>query len=112
MSKINLREKLCLHLCPHYKPSKKEELACKGYLIVERFVEEGREIPFVKSDKLIDAVTERMLRQHLCSTCSFYESDCDFAQQQEGAFPCGGFLLLGKLIEEHILSIDNMKDIR
>jgi hypothetical protein len=112
MSEINLRDRLCSRYCPYYKPSIKEELACKGFLVVKRFISDGKEIPFIKADKILDAGTENILREHLCISCPFYESDCDFAQHEDGAPPCGGFSLLGILIEASVLTIDNIKSIR
>ena len=112
MSEINLRDSLCLQFCPYFKPSKNEELACKGFLVIEGLISEGKEIPFIKSDKILDTGTEEVLRKHLCMTCPFYESDCDFAQHEDGAFPCGGFSLLGILTEAAVVTIDNIKGIR
>jgi hypothetical protein len=112
MSDINLRERLCLQFCPYYKPSKNEELACKGFLVVEELINEGKEIPFIKSDKLLKAHTEKILRENICISCLFYESDCDYAQEEEGACPCGGFSLLGKLLEARVLTVDNIEEIR
>ena len=112
MSEISLRERLCLQFCPYYKPSKDEELSCKGFLVVEGLIKEGKDIPFIKSDKLLEADTEMILRKNLCISCPFNESDCDYAQQEEGASPCGGFLLLGKLLETQVLTVDNIEDIR
>ena len=112
MSDISLRERLCLRFCPYYKPSKNEELACKGFLVVEELIKEGKEIPFMKSNKLLDADTEKILRENLCISCPFYESDCDYVQGAEGACPCGGFSLLGKLFETQVLTVDNIKDMR
>ena len=111
MSENSLRERLCLQFCPYYKPLKNEELACKGFLVVEGLIKEGKEIPFIKSDKLLEEDTEKILRKTLCVSCSFNESDCDYAQQEEGASPCGGFLLLGKLLATQVLTVDNIKDI-
>ena len=112
MSEISLRERLCLQFCPYYKTSKNEELACKGFLVVEGLIKEGKEIPFIKSDKLLEADTEKILGENLCGSCPFNESDCDYALQEEGASPCGGFLLLGRLLEAQVLTVDNIEDIR
>ena len=100
---------LCSRYCPYYKPSKKENLACKGFLVVERFLSDGNQIPFLKSDKICTAGAEEILREHLCPSCPFYESDCDFAQYEDGASPCGGFLLLAILIEESVVTSDTIK---
>ena len=109
MSESNLHEILCSRFCPYYKPSKEENLACKGFMVVERFISEGNEIPFIKSDKICDIGTEKTLREHLCVSCPFYENDCDFAQHEDGASPCGGFLLLGILMEESFVTVDDIK---
>ena len=108
MSKGNLRESVCLQFCPYYKPSKSEELACKGFLVIEGLIRQGKEIPFIKSDKILDADTEKILRKHLCITCPFYEDDCDFAQHEDGASPCGGFSWIGILIEASVITIGNI----
>ena len=111
MKENSLRERLCLQFCPYYKPSKNEELACKGFLVAEGLIKKGKEIPFIKSDKPLEADTEKILRENLCVSCSFNERDCDYAQKEEGASPCGGFLLIGKLLETQVVMVDNIKDI-
>jgi hypothetical protein len=111
MSENSLRERLCLKFCAYYKPSKNEELACKGFLVIEGLIKEGKEISFIKSEKLLEADTEKILRENLCVSCPFNESDCDYAQQEEGASPCGGFLLLGRLLETQVVTVDNIQDI-
>ena len=108
MKGINLEEKLCLNFCPYYKPGKMNELACMGFLVLERLIKKGKEIAFEKSDKKLYAATERTLIQHMCIRCSFYESDCDFIQKKEKALPCGGFILLGHLLETKIIAIDDI----
>jgi len=109
MNETDLRDRLCSQYCPYYKPLIKEELACEGFMVVKRLIREGKEIPFIKSDKILNACTENTLREHLCMSCPFYESDCDFAQHEEGASPCGGFLLLGVLIEAAVLTIEDIR---
>jgi hypothetical protein len=121
MSEINLRKKLCRNFCPYYKPSKKEELSCKGFQIIERLINKGLEIPFRKSDRPLDTATERTLIQHMCVVCPFYIKDCDFTMQYsidkkkvspQTCSPCGGFIFLGHLIESNIITIDNIDDVR
>lgn len=110
MDEINLYEKLCLKFCPYCKPVKNSELACMGRLVVERFIKEGREIPFEKSEKILDAAIEETLMQNMCIACPFYKDACDFIQQKEKSLPCGGFVLLGHLLKANIVTIDNIKD--
>ncbi|OGW41199.1 MAG: hypothetical protein A2Y97_11410 [Nitrospirae bacterium RBG_13_39_12] len=108
---MNLNEKLCLNYCPFYKPSKNEELACVGFLIVERLIKKGRAVPFEKySNKLDKAVDERLM-QNICPVCSFYKNECDFIQKKEKSSPCGGFILLGHLLKANIFTIENIKEV-
>jgi hypothetical protein len=112
MAEIDLHEKLCLNFCPYYKPTKSDRLACMGFIVVDRFIKQGMEIPFEKSHKMINKATGEKLAHNMCITCPFRESDCDFIQQKENSLPCGGFTLLGHLLEAHIITIDNIKDMR
>lgn len=105
--KIRLK-KLCREFCHYYKPSKNSELACMGSIVVERLLNKNLNIPFDKPKKF-DIVTEKKLEQTLCPPCPFYENDCDFVQS--GLAPCGGFILLGDLLEKNIISIDDIRNI-
>ncbi len=109
VNEINLDERLCLNFCPYYKPAKNDKLACMGFLVVETLIERGGEITFDASKKKLNAVTEEKLMQNLCIVCPFYEDDCDFIQQKEKSLPCGGFTLLGNLLEANIIGIDDIK---
>ena len=121
--RIDIRKKLCLNFCTYYKSSKDKELACRGFLIVEKLIEEGWGISFEKSGEKVGQTTVEMLILNMCKNCSFYENDCDFAASpphpplrkggQRGdkikkILPCGGFILLGQLIEMDIIGIDDI----
>jgi hypothetical protein len=110
MKSISLKKKLCLNFCPYYKPSNDNDLACMGFLVIERLIKKGKKISFKKMSKALDGMTEKLLKKHLCTVCSFYESDCDFAAQKENASPCGGFILLGHLLETNIITIDDLNN--
>lgn len=75
---VNMQSALCRNFCPYYKLSKNEELACMGYLVVERLLNKGRKIPFGKSQKKLDEATEEALVRIMCGECSFYKDGCDF----------------------------------
>lgn len=83
-----------------------------GFLVIERLMQRGMNILFEKPSQWSDPGNQEELMVTLCPVCPFYENDCDFAQRQEGALPCGGFLLLGELIKRRIISIDIIKEIR
>jgi hypothetical protein len=111
MNETNLRKSLCQAFCKYYKPVKREELACMGFLVIEKLMRKGKEIPFDVFKEKMHLSTEEMLTEELCVLCPFYEEDCDFVQHRELP-PCGGFLLLGHLFDTKVISIDNIRDVR
>ncbi|MEK6581389.1 MAG: hypothetical protein AABY50_07490 [Nitrospirota bacterium] len=107
----NIVKNLCKKRCKYYKPSKDNELACKGFTVIEKLIKNGKEISFNKSGKKLNASTEKKLIEGMCVACSFYEDGCDFAARKKDAAPCGGFILLGYLLNEDIINMDDMKNI-
>lgn len=106
--KSSLAGKLCKNYCRYYKPSKDKGLACKGFLAIERLIGEGREIPFDKAEKGLEVGTEKALIKKICKGCPFFEDGCDFVMKGDGSLPCGGFILLGHLMEKKIIAIDDI----
>ena len=102
---MTLKKRLCAQCCPHFKPVKNNDLACKGYSIIEKLLQEGRDINFQRSDKVLAETTEQLLSTHICLFCTFYEEDCDFIQHEKNSSPCGGFTLLGQLLESNSITI-------
>jgi hypothetical protein len=109
--KGNLQEILCKQFCRYYKPAGTENLACKGFLVIEAFMKKGKKIPFQKTETQLCPQTEGTLIGTLCITCPFYENDCDFVRQKKDCSPCGGFTLLRSLLGKNIISIDDIKNI-
>jgi hypothetical protein len=103
-----LEKRLCKIYCPYYKPSKNKELACKGFSVVEKLLQERKKITFLISEKILKGVTKEMLVLNMCITCPFYEKDCDFIQNAKNSLPCGGFTLLGQLLESDSITIDDI----
>ena len=108
---MDLVKKLCGNFCSYYKPSKDEELACRGFFVVKKLIEAGKEISFEESNERADPLTEEDLRTALCQTCPFYDGDCDFILQEGAAMPCGGFIFLRLLLDRGIICIDDVRDI-
>jgi hypothetical protein len=106
---IDLDKMICIRFCPYYKPGKNEGLACLGFTIIERLIEQGINIPFENFHHEPDSTTEERLIQTICIVCPFSQNDCDFFTRKKDVRPCGGFKLLGYLIENHSISL---KDIR
>ena len=75
-----------------------------GFLIIERLIADGKIIPFVADVKEINNLTQEILIQNLCHSCPFFGDDCDFVKDRK-ASPCGGFSLLGHLLETKAISI-------
>ncbi|KAF0144302.1 MAG: hypothetical protein FD156_1987 [Nitrospirae bacterium] len=107
----NIVKNLCKKHCKYYKPSKDNELACKGFTVIEKLIKNGRKISFNKSEKKVSASTGKKLIGNMCVACSFYEDGCDFAAEKKGAPPCGGFILLGHLLDGKIITIDDIVNI-
>ena len=111
MKSGTLSRELCKTYCQYYKPSKEEGLACRGFVVVKRLIEMGKQISFEGPNRRSGPLTEADLRKDLCPSCQFYKSDCDFILQEGAAMPCGGFILLGLLIENGMICIDDVRDI-
>ena len=107
--KVNspLEQTLCLKFCSYYKPGKNEELACRGYLVVERLLGEGKRLVYEgKNGGTSPVLTERIVNV-LCLACDFHEQDCDFMQNR-AARPCGGFVLLEQLLGSGVITIEDI----
>ncbi len=98
---------LCLPFCSYYKPGKKEELACRGYVVVERIVASGRSLPLRGPGRDFDRAKAESLVQRMCPACDFQEDGCDFMLDRN-APPCGGFVLLVRLLESGSITIEDI----
>jgi hypothetical protein len=106
---MTLINNLCRRFCSYYKPTKNEEISCRGFSVVERMMREGKEISFDRSDEPVGRDTADSLSRLLCRRCLFFQEDCDFAARV-GTVPCGGYLLIGKLIDGGVLSLDDLDE--
>jgi hypothetical protein len=106
--KPTLEQTLCLKFCSYYKPGKNEELACKGYMVVERLLREGKILDFENtSSETSPDLSDRIVKT-LCNTCDFHEQDCDFMQVRT-ARPCGGFVILERLLGCGVITIEDIE---
>ena len=110
MDPDELVQQVCRKYCAYYKPSKDSELACMGFIVLDRMTKTGKQLLFETSGKIPGEATIRQLTEGICASCSFYEEDCDFVQGKEDALPCGSFVLIGNLIDEGIIIIDDIKN--
>jgi hypothetical protein len=106
--KSPLVKTLCLKYCSYFKADKNENLACRGYHVVERLMLAGRTTIMEKTDVSADTKVMDQLVQALCDACPFHENDCDFFQDLASK-PCGGFILLSQLLGTGRITIDEIK---
>jgi hypothetical protein len=72
-------------------------------------IRRGKKISFECQDEPVGAGTAAALARLLCAPCPFHRDDCDFAAKKE-ASPCGGYLLVGRLIDRGAISLDDLGD--
>lgn len=107
MVNLPLEQTLCLKFCSYYKPGKNEELACKGYMVVERLFREGKNLVLESKGRESNPVLAERMVKTLCIACDFHEQDCDFMQDR-AARPCGGFVLLERLLGSGVITMEDI----
>ena len=107
-TKPDLKQLVCERLCSYYKPGKNEDLACRGYSVLERLVQQGIQLTGNKVEQPGSRVGDELLVRTLCLACPFHAHDCDF-MENKALPPCGGFLLLSQLLAAKGISIDDVK---
>lgn len=102
-----LRENVCERFCSYYKPGRSGESACLGFLVIEDLVERDSGIGIPPSGTgQSDVAVDRTL----CEYCGYRAGDCDFAEGITGAPPCGGFIVIGLLIQKRIVTAAEVLD--
>ncbi len=99
---------VCINFCSYYRPDKAEDLACRGFTIIERLMREGRRFSLEKGDTAFGPAVSEVLSNRVCAACPFSEDGCDFAARIKGSRPCGGFLLLGRLLPSGVVKVDDL----
>ena len=104
---LSLEQTLCFKFCSYYKPGKNEELACKGYRVVERLLREGKSLVLENNSDESSLFPADRIVNVLCSACDFHEKDCDFMQDRT-ARPCGGFVFLAQFLGSGAITIEDI----
>jgi len=102
-----LRQTLCKNYCSYYKPGKNEALACRGYTVVEGLLARGKSLPFGDPGVEFDRTGAASLVEKLCDRCDFQKDGCDFVLDRTSP-PCGGFVLLARLIARGVVTVDEL----
>ncbi|MBI3600767.1 MAG: hypothetical protein HY097_09035 [Nitrospinae bacterium] len=100
-NKKRLIDLICKGYCKFYKESKDEELSCEGFKFFERFFPprlSNSDIKYSPSVFKYDSI----LMDILCKKCDFLIGGCDYRDEEHlsSAPPCGGFILLHRIMEE------------
>ncbi len=103
-----LVQALCAPYCAFFKQGKNEELLCRGAVIVEHLLAAHKYVPGQETClRDPDQPLPEALIRHVCGACDFREADCDFAQDRN-ARPCGGFVLLARLLGAGIIGTNEL----
>jgi hypothetical protein len=120
---------ICVPHCRFYRPGEKEEWSCRGYeFFREKWGEgtgdeagpEGESVHVARkiaaeaapTDIDTDIGHDERIERRLCARCGFREEDCDFMSGGEvpGAAPCGGYVLLGRLLAAAVKEAEEWLD--
>jgi len=115
--KTDFQDYICRPFCDYFKPGKKEELLCRGALVVEKLVRRQRLTP--ENFRGLDEKEPLIPRQEIdledavCAGCPFRAEDCDFQSPHPPADcrPCGGLVLLHRLKNHGLISIPELADL-
>ncbi|MBN2373751.1 hypothetical protein JXL19_08190 [bacterium] len=116
MGKEGFKGYICRPFCAFFRDGSKEELACRGALLVEYMLNAGIVSPDMipeksKSTRLWNRRDKDMERT-VCQRCPFQKADCDFQSDipPSGAEPCGGYILLSILKQKGIIGIADIEE--
>jgi hypothetical protein len=113
--------------CAYYKPAKDEELACRGYTVIQELIGKRIRIPLPeggdsgrKKAGMPGADAELLLIESICQQCPFNENDCDFISYKRLSIPvpgnnrvepCGGFIFLGQLLDGAVIKASDLSEL-
>lgn len=104
-------EWICQAHCIFYKPDRTEEERCRGYTLATLLSANGS-FPELSptSSPFHPEFNKSFLWSHICSACPFLVDGCDFTSEEspEDCLPCGGMVLLSRLLEEEAISEDEI----
>jgi hypothetical protein len=124
-SKEDITALVCRPHCRFYKPGEKEDLSCGGY---DFFVERLSEDIAAEAARTLNAASalaeearppkrfehNARIEAAVCTGCEFREEDCDFMGGQDiaDAAPCGGYVLLARLLAAGLREAEDWLDER
>ena len=113
-SKKEFQNYICQPFCDFFKPGVKEELTCRGALLVQQLVRNRRLSPgdfrnLDRNEPLFPGQAAD-LEAAVCEGCPFRAEDCDFmsAAPPADCRPCGGWVLLRQLQKKGLITIPEL----
>jgi len=116
MGKEGFKGYICRPFCAFFRDGAKEELVCRGALVVESLLKAGvvryDHIPGNGKPPRLWRHRDEDLERTVCRSCAFRPGDCDFqsAIPPSGAEPCGGYILLSLLKEKGIIATADLEE--
>lgn len=101
-NKKHLIDLICKGYCKFYRKNKDEKLSCEGFNFFEKSFTPFSINSTGKYNIPSNFKYDSILMNILCKKCDFLIDGCDYRDKSchNRAFPCGGFILLNKLLEE------------
>lgn len=99
-------EALCRNFCSYYKPEKKEELVCRGAIVVQGLLH-LRQFSFERTASQPSRNAAAEIVKRVCAVCDFRIAGCDFAADGRSV-PCGGFLFLAQLMAQGTITAEDL----
>lgn len=112
MSKRDISGLICRPFCSFYREGEKEELICNGARLAEILLNKGilspESIAGVEPGPWPASAVNAALDRSVCRQCPFRPDGCDFRSSAppDDAEPCGGYILLSRMVEKGIISSD------
>ncbi len=91
-------EAICKKFCRFYHPEK-EEFKCGAYSFLENNLSIGELLRIAeKTGAFPDRSMDNHIKALACSKCDFLPEDCSFRKGLSSSPPCGGYVVIEKLL--------------
>jgi hypothetical protein len=114
-SKETFADYICRPYCIFYKEGVKDDMSCGGAIVVLQLIDAGRWTPGRDSIPPVHTRNDNPdLESLVCRRCPFVLDGCDFRSPSppSDAAPCGGFILLSRLIDAGTITLEDIREVR
>jgi len=95
------REWICRAYCQYFTENQAEQERCRGFSLASLLARTCEVPESLSAVPPFDSASNKsFLRTHVCRSCPFFIQECDFTSEAppEGCTPCGGLILLSRLL--------------